>query len=547
MAAFSRRAQWSLTPAVRTLGPAPHRMQAVVVRRRRTSGEWYEAERLQAVFAGDRDVRLAVCRAYHGGRAEAFTRGFFNSPIVERDVVSLYPHAALLQPLPNATTKWRRVTEISEVQSLEGVGAFKFAFPPEAVYPCLPVVRHGVDRLLFPRRGESHCTFAEVRQAISAGAEVEIQGAHGFEPGHREREHDVGRYMREFLERKQAAKKGSLEYTQAKLLLNALIGKFAEQSKGTNILAFERAARQSGFSGVAGVVARSPLLRDVLARKPDVGALWAPEWAALVLGRSRALMADIVAQGALLVSTDSVIVPPERSVECTGLEALRSVGSDLPIQCSGDAVLIARARFYAILKRVENVVEDDDHVVDRDQTWAVIKIARGGSSEPPESFARTVLACLQAGGDVARPVARRRLLTAEEAVRKGRDDINAEVEERVRTAFRWDGKRRLLDRDVNVFKACTETMAYDTLKRLEAAEHLAKGARRPKRRQRRWARSVLVRAFTLLKAGESLRAVARVTGIKKSTLCDLRRKLLKAAQLTTPAFDAGEGRESSAS
>jgi hypothetical protein len=52
---------------------------------------------------------------------EVFIRGLYPEPLVERDVVSLYPSAARLQPLPHEKTKWVHVTTVDEVHTLEGL------------------------------------------------------------------------------------------------------------------------------------------------------------------------------------------------------------------------------------------------------------------------------------------------------------------------------------------------------------------------------------------------------------------------------------------
>ncbi|WP_395817576.1 hypothetical protein [Archangium minus] len=50
---------------------------------------------------------------------EVFIRGLYPAPLVERDVVSLYPSAARHQPLPHEKTKWVHVTTADEVHTLE--------------------------------------------------------------------------------------------------------------------------------------------------------------------------------------------------------------------------------------------------------------------------------------------------------------------------------------------------------------------------------------------------------------------------------------------
>jgi hypothetical protein len=344
--------------------------------------------------------------------------------------------------------------------------------------------------------------------------------------------------MRDLLKRKSAAVKGSFEYDLYKLLVNALVGKFGERRKGSTILEFERAARRHGFAGLGEVVSSSGVLRDAMRRTPSLGSLFAVEWASLILGRARALMAPIVAiSGAKMISTDSILCPVDRDLSCPAVEALLSVGSGAPVQARCDAALLVRSRQYALLRRVENVVATDA-ILASDDTWAVIKVARGGSPETDKSYASTVLACLRAGDDVAPEVVRKRLLSVEAAVRSG-GDINSEVEETGRTLFAWDSKRRVLDRDCKLFRASTSTVPYQSLARLQAADELRglrSGTRRPRRQH---SRRRLREVIQYLRRGVGVREIARVTGVPRSTVSDLKRRLERDVASTTQVSTLG--------
>ena len=497
--------------------PVPTKSDVAAVPRKLKSG-WTTKLVEYSRYAGPTELRLAACRAYWGGRVEAFGRGFVEGPIVERDVVSLYPSAALLQPLPNECTKWTHVTALADVMHMEGFGRFKFTFPRGLAFPSLPVYRDGVDRMLFPSKGESSCTFAEVRAARALGADIEVLDGWGFEAGKVEREHALAEYVKHFLAQKNTAEKDSLEYETAKLLLNALIGKLAEQRKASRVLAVERAARQVGAEGVGKILGNSGALRGMLRGLVGVGGLWIPEWAALIVGRARAVMASIVAKGAFVVSTDAVLVPPDLDLDCDGLSALRTVGSELEQKHEGDALFVARSRMYAILQRADRV-RDGAHVLARNARWAVVRVARHGSTESKEEFAETVLACLTAEDDVARVRQKVRLVSAETAVREGRN-INDEVVEERKTRFAWDSKRRLHDRDVNPFRYFSKTSPYYTLGKLEGAEH-QRAVREGRARVVRRGVVDVDQVLALLRAGHSVRAVARLTGVPKSTVQDL--------------------------
>jgi hypothetical protein len=323
-------------------------------------------------------------------------------PLVELDAVSLYPHAAIIQPLPHHRTRWRELRGLDEVDKVEGFVRVEFEFPPGFEYPNLPTVRDGVSRMLFTRRGISTCTVAELRVALRHGAAVDVLDSQVFEPGPRERQHDLARYMRELLADKAAAAKGSIPYETSKLLANALIGKLAERFGGSSLLDFERAAQLQGFSaGLGAAVAGSSALHQALQRTTDAGSLFAPEWASLIIGRGRAIMGDICAAGrAVLVSTDAVLVAPDADIICPGFAELRAAGSDMRLEHAADGAFIVRNRCYALLRRPQNVAERQP-VIAADGTWAVIRTARHGSSETPEEFAETILACLAARADAA--------------------------------------------------------------------------------------------------------------------------------------------------
>lgn len=509
--------------------PVPYRLERSTSRRN-LRGNWLSESRDLAVYTGPMERRELALRAYWGGRVEAYVRGLVKQPVAELDAISLYPHAAILQPLPDQDTRWQLVSKPEELEELEGFVRLRFRFPKGTTYPCLPVMSERANRLLFPLQGETWCSIAEARAALRLGAKIAVLDGWGFTVGDRERDHDVARYMRAFLELKGSATKGTLEYETAKLLVNALVGKFAERRQQSATLDMDRALRATGGTGLSAALAGSPALRESLKGPVNGGRLWAPEWASLILGRARALMASIVARGALLVSTDSVIVPAGLSLVSDGLRDLRSIGSAMKLENEGDAVFIARSRLYAILRRADRI-PSGARVLAADDTWAVVRVARHGTPETEKEFAETVLQCLREGKDVAPLRKKTRLLSAEAAVREG-GEINQEVSREGKTYFRWDGKRRLVEPKVNPFLHQTPTTAYQSLAKLEGAEHqrLVKAGVARKRRVRRTS-GVLERAAALLEQGIGIREVSRRTGMPRSTVSDLGRELRRASHI----------------
>lgn len=503
-------------------GPARWQRRKIVKKRNTKTGVKDESRR-EVFFAGDRDVRLASGRSYWGGLMEAYGRGLMIQPMVEYDAVSLYPTAALLQPLPNQRTRWVRLTDASDLDQYEGFIHARFSFPAAFPYPHLPVTQDGVERLVLPRDGETHCTVAEVRLAKKFGATITIIDGWGFRPGEKERDHDVGRYMQSFLKQKKSSKKNSVDYIISKLFLNALVGKLAERWSTTSILDLEHHAQAQGLGpGIGVAVANSPKLRRSLKQRPDAGSLFAPEWASLILGRARAVMADIAANGAVYLSTDAVLVPVGADLRCDSLDDLEEMGGGLRADYECDAAIIFRSRFYALLKKPTSV-KPADTVWAQNETWAVVKVARHGSKETKEEFAETILASIKAAKNMAPLRQRHRRLTAEAAARKG-VPIDTLVIEDHRTKFNWDFKRRLIDRDTNPFTGWSPAEPYTTISAMQGAERQHRLHAGEGRRQRRHTPDRLAHARNLLQQGLSVREVARQTNIPKSTVADLRQR-----------------------
>lgn len=507
--------------------PAQYRMANVASRYRQRSGTWSERIQQMPLYDGDVDVRIAAAKSYHGGRAEAFIHGLKTGSFVEKDVVSLFPTAAQLQPLPNEKTTWMKETRSlpADISGLEGFGEVIFRFPPDVSYPCLPVDDVESERLLFPRIGRSHCTLAEMREAISMGAKVTPVNIFFFEPGESEREHDIGRYMNEMLAEKAKHPKGTAGYQTAKLFANALVGKLAERVRANHIIAFERTVRQHGWpAGASRQIARAPLLRDSLRGLTKVGALFMPEQATLILGRARALMAEFVSMGAYLVSTDSVVIETGVSMASPSLESLRSMGSDLRDELEADAILIVRTRFYFLLQRADNIrLPPGKSPLAIDDDWAVVKVARHGLPVLKEPLAEAVLASLREKRLIDVCLPRKQLLSAVQAIREGRE-LNASLSSERKPKIEWDRKRILLNPNVNPWRSFSASRPAQSAPRLAAARQQKLLVNTNRRRERRFrSRAKRDEILRHLASGTPIREVARLTGVPRSTIQDLKR------------------------
>jgi hypothetical protein len=511
-----------------SVAPAPERTANVVRWVKESDGSWSQKLHQMACYDGPEDRRIMAVKCYHGGWAEVFAFGFIKGDFVERDVTSLYPSATIMQPLPNANTRWRELHDpLPPLAGLEGFGVVDFRFPRGVLFPCLPVVEPGRERMLYPRTGTSCCTVAEMRQALERGALLQNAQVFAFVPGPSELDHDAGRYMRGLMEEKKSYTKKSAEYEIAKLLMNSLVGKFAERRRANYLVDFDRQTRQHGFGGVAQIIAASGCLRDSLRGLPLVGSLFMPEQATLILGRARSLMGDFVARGPVLISTDSVIIEKATLMSGSSLDALRLVDSGLTEDVEADAVLAIRTRLYVLLQKADKIrlPKDLPAPYAQDENWAVVKIARHGLPVVKEALAETVLKSLREGGLVDEPLPRRQLLGANAAIRAGRD-LNEEINSSQKPLFGWDHKRVLVKPWVNPWRKWTPTKPYQSAARLKAAEQqkLVVSANR-RRERRRQARKLRDEALRLIAAGMPVRKVSRTVGIPRSTIQDLKKKL----------------------
>jgi hypothetical protein len=238
-------------------------------------------------------------------------------------------------------------------------------------------------------------------------------------------------------------------------------------------------------------------------------------------------MSEFVQSGAYLVSTDSVIIPEAASLDCGALAEMRSAGSDMEKKIDGDAVWIGRTRLYAVLQRVERLrVADQREVLAQDETWAVVKVARQGIAVRKEDAAQWVLESLRRGCDADIKFQTERVMSAESALRLGVEIGDEQVVERM-PRLRWDGKRRLLFREVNPWRSFSATAPYETAVRLEEAENRKVIVRhRNRARERDLARKKYARVLECLAHGElSVSEIAVEVGVSRAAVRRLRMRL----------------------
>lgn len=403
--------------------------------------KYYDVLQKKEIFDGDLNVRKYSLLAYHGARIETFCRGRFeDKELIYYDVDSLYPSSSILQPLPLADTKWIKYSKQNADKFLdkaEGFVEVEFHYSPETFYPCLPVsgLRDGI--LYFPLSGITYCTIAELRMAIKLGLiDYKIISGFGFYPTRREKDHPLVYYMNEILENKQQTQKGTLEYSIYKMLMNSLVGKFAQRDKNNRTL---------------GMVNKGGISRDAYKkldnyRKSTVGNLWYPEWASLILGKARALMSEFISMGTYFVSSDSVLLPKDLNINCDSLDELRSVGSNLRKEFHVDHGVIIRARLYGLNPLNENPRERH--------------LARHAVSCKPEDFRKIMIEGFETRNIPDLSFESKKTIKYEKSILEGKE-LNSVEYKQSTIDIKWDGKRKLINEIENPFRDFSWSEAMD--------------------------------------------------------------------------------------
>jgi len=230
-----------------------------------------------------------IARTYHGAAFTAFGRGFFEN-IYYYDINSLYPFAAIKVPLNFSNTELEKVSLEQFEQGYVGFVAVRFAFPDKEEYPCLPTLKmiKGFPKLCFPSSGFSYCSSEELLLALKKGAEIKGMRGWGWFPGQSDIDHPLAGYMADIYNKKaeldKLREKEGLTAEQRnkrdyyKLLLNGLIGKFCQRNK------------------------------NWLTGCETAGTLFRPDFGSLILGKSRAVINELLGKHKAIYSdTDCII------------------------------------------------------------------------------------------------------------------------------------------------------------------------------------------------------------------------------------------------
>jgi len=419
---------------------------------RKLKGRWVMRLSKRYVYAGSMDQRLMALGCYWGGNNQAFIRGYIKGEMAFYDIISLYIASAILQPLPNEFTEWTLVNNLSDIETLEGFGRVSFEFPGDCLYPCLPVMSEAFPKLVFPLQGETYVTFAEMREALKMGCELKGLSGFGFKPSPNEIDHDLKPFMQEMLAKKERAKRGSLDYQLEKLKMVSIIGKFAQRTPHYDISRIQEPVLDGELSLEA--IRKYWSKREFRARYeyPSLtGSAWSPEWACLILGRARALMASLITEGCLLVSTDGGLWMRDADLRGDTLRALEDAGSGLRLEGYVDEACVIRNRVYGTwlqgepihlarhaihLKKSRNPNQDEWNLILREQ--------------------------IQEGKALRYSYTRKRLTTIKDFVLKDLPLGSEEIKDLI-IRYEWDFKRKLQNPSVNPWREWTASKPYTTI------------------------------------------------------------------------------------
>lgn len=394
--------------------------------------------------APDFDVRRQAWLSLWGGRAEAYIQGDALGGYTLRDVKSLYPSSArLLRELPRGGDWVKRELP----RSWQGLCRVRFQFPDHIRYPCLPMYHDG--RLIFPLKGTSDCTLQEARVALQMGAKLEFAKVYEYDSG----DDSLARYMDFFVAEKDRSEKEGDKVGRelSKLMMNALIGKFSQNRGDVDIEDMKKFAEEEG---IPLEVALDPTFIHPLKPKsaPRIGGHIMPEWSALILGKARAVMAELmheialdadklgIAESNLITSTDSLLVPDELNVAVD--KAMKRVGVILTSKNEGlttTRVRVVRSRAYAAEDEKGRIVFGAAHAVhlSRQAARECEACKAGTCREPLHDSLRFIMSNLKKYSKVQR-------LGLKTAIRTGRRFFDDNPIPEMTFARQWDQKRRLM-------------------------------------------------------------------------------------------------------
>lgn len=352
------------------------------------------------IFLPNPKLLTLIARSYHGAQFTAFGRGFFEN-VHYYDINSLYPFAAIETPLNFSNSELKPISLDDIERGFSGFAALRFKFPETEKYPCLPVYANirGFPKLVFPLSGFSYCTTEEIKAALEKNVEVTGLKAFGWYPGQQDIDHPLGRYMRDIYSKKEELdklkEKGPLDESQRnrreyyKLLLNSLIGKFCQRNK------------------------------TWLSSEEIAGSLFKPDFASLILSKSRAIINGLISKyDAIYSDTDCLLTKKELPTGTKMGQLKDELGNE-----TGDLLSI-RSKLYFVSKQGN-----------------LLKCAKHGFRQPSELVFKNLLERRKASFV---PYSVTRLTRLKEAYRRNRLP-RREINQSFKIMLSDDGKRKYFE------------------------------------------------------------------------------------------------------
>jgi hypothetical protein len=490
---------------------------------RRVGEEYKTRKRKRLIFDGDWNERKYACLSYAGGNNQAFVRGYFKDLTAKfYDFVSLYVAAAMIQPLPNEDTIWKKL-DVKDVQSHEGFCNVKFKFPESEMYPCLPIQLSILNSLMFPLEGETWCTLSELRQALEAGVQLSDFSGYGFIPRENENNHELKPYFDKLLQKKNVLKTEiahereagvesgkDVEYAMVKGKLVDVVGKFMVRSKKYNVKSIGRFINEMQTPEAFRKIAMCKVSREFYESKGAVGTTWSPEWASLIVGNARACANEVIHAAnarCLFISTDGGVWDSEPDFiknPTPLLKRMIEIGGGIHAEGAGqgdvDELWINGNRLYCTWHRGE-----------------VVKFARMGCAVHDENFNDFLRRSFTLGKQ-ADQTAKRKILTGLFLYDFKDVPINSELIQDIELNFHDDNKRIILNKNINIWREGSYTKPYRSLgDAYNNYYHIAARDGRP--------RKLSIDEVTAIKSSEgvTLKALAEKYGVSTATIKRIRR------------------------
>ena len=258
---------------------------------------------------------------------------------------------------------WDLVEKVREVERLArpdilALARVQFEFPTGTRFPCLPV-RAGTRGLIYPLKGQSYCSGAELRVAIDIGAVVKVE--HGIILPWASTYQPFAEFTANITNIRSKHPKGSVVERATKEIGNSLYGKIA-QAVDTM-----RARPDGGIDGVRGK--RVFDTRTALMKSLPPSAITQPALAAYTTGLVRAVLSELLAR-----------LPAHRVVYTATTDGFLSDARLAEVDATGPV-----AQFFAEIRR--QVAGNDGIFEVKHRVAQVVTIkTRGTFSRPTESW-----------------------------------------------------------------------------------------------------------------------------------------------------------------